>query len=134
MFLGAASSATDEKIMPKGLVIKESLTDTSVINHLTVTKTEAEYVENAASDQPDTWTLISYTCEDREAEGLAKLFAASLKEGKWYTNFTTGDNIVYVIFPKKIFTYPVGDLEKKQTARDYARSVGIPDGQVDWDE
>jgi hypothetical protein len=117
-----------------GLLIKESLANPAAIDFLTVTNSETVYPNNATSDQSDIWTLISYQDNDSEAKTVAKLLSTALKVGKWYTNFTTSDGRVFVIFPGRVFSYAVGDKKGRLGAQDYALKIGIPPDQLDWAE
>ncbi|MFG3156682.1 hypothetical protein ACGF7W_32115 [Streptomyces sp. NPDC048219] len=40
----------------------------------------------------------------------------------------------FVIFADKIFRYPRKQAEGRQQAQDYARSIGIPESQLDWQD
>jgi hypothetical protein len=42
--------------------------------------------------------------------------------------------MVYVIFPDKVFKYRKGDKVQRSAAREYGRSLHIPDSQLDWEE
>lgn len=117
-----------------GILIEESLRDNSVIDCLKVNEKRVEHPENATNDQPETWTLISYSGNDDQADNVAQSLANSLNEGRWYTNFTTGTGKVYVIFPGKVFTYQRNDRAGRIEAQRYAGSIGIPSSQLDWEE
>jgi hypothetical protein len=51
----------------------------------------------------------------------------------WYTDFTC-DNEKFVIFPKRVLRYRVGDTEGRREAPEYAISIGVPAAQADRNE
>ncbi len=116
----------------KGLLLKESLKDKSILEELEITKTDVWNISNAADYQPKVWTAIYFEGEVNRADEVAEKLSYSLKP-KWYANFSV-DNKEYVIFPEKIFKYNKGDKEKRKEAEDYGRSLGIPESQLDWEE
>ena len=40
---------------------------------------------------------------------------------------------MFVVFAGRQFSYILGDLAAKATVEGYARSVGVPDSQLDWE-
>jgi hypothetical protein len=120
--------------MFEGILIQESVRDSSVIDRLKVVRTEIHHPENATAEQSKVWTLIHFEAGDDKADEIATLLADNLKNGPWYTNFTTQSENVYVVFPGQFFTYQVGNKEGRGEAQAYGRSVGIPLDQLDWSE
>jgi hypothetical protein len=118
--------------MLHGMIIEESLEDMSILDGLTVTKTEIEKIDNAVEGQPSTWTMHSFEIGEAEAADFAEKLSKSLKQGKWYVDFKS-DKEFYVVFASKVTHYMLGDKTGKQQAVDYARSVGIPESQLDWE-
>jgi hypothetical protein len=118
--------------MLNGLLLKESLTDTGGLDMLRITKTESWQVTNAAAYQPTTWTAVCFEVEESQASIIIEKLSRVLKP-QWYINASTTSH-VYVIFPNKIFTYRKGDSQQRVVARQYGRSIGIPDSQLDWSE
>ncbi len=118
----------------KGLLLKESLNDESVLNLINTTKTEIwDNIQNAAEGQPKKWTAIYFEFEGSEEEATikAEVLSRALKH-MWYLNFSTEEEI-YVIYPKhKFYKYIKGDEQKKQEAINYGLSIGIPQSQLDW--
>jgi hypothetical protein len=117
-----------------GLLVKESLNDTSVLERLKVTKEQIHEASNTTPDQPSQWTFVYFEGNDSGSGNTAKLLSDSLKTGPWYTNFTTSLGEVFVIFPGKFFQYRKGDIATKLTAQNFAKSIGIPEKQLDWEE
>lgn len=87
---------------------------------------------SATVDQPPHWTLMEFEAPAAEAEVLASALAGRLaKDGGWYANFTT-DAESFVVFADQIFRYPRGDPDGRGKAAAYARTVGVPEPQLDW--
>jgi hypothetical protein len=40
---------------------------------------------------------------------------------------------MFVVFAGREFCYRLGDVAAKGIVEDYARSVGVPDSQLDWE-
>ena len=114
----------------KGLLLKESLKDESVLELVTVTRTEVWDVKNAAEFQPKQWTAISFEGDRDKMDGVAEQFSCVLKP-KWYLNMSDKKYEI-VIFSEKIFKYFKKDTEKKNEAIQYGKTIGIPPHQLDW--
>ena len=115
-----------------GLLIKESLTDTTVLTLVRITKEETWQANNTAVYQPALWTAISFAVDDDQADATAEKLSQALKPG-WYINAATAVH-VYVLFPDKVFKYRKGDGSQRRQAIEYGRSLGIPEPQLDWSE
>jgi len=116
-----------------GLLLEESVADRSVLDLLTITKTETWNVANATANQPRVWHAVYYEGDINNADIIAKALCQSLKAGEWYTNFTANDQ-VHVIFPGKVFVYLKGDKASRGEAQAYGRSIHIAESQLDWGE
>jgi hypothetical protein len=119
--------------MLKGLLLKESLTDPRILDMLYITQTETWDVENAAPGQEAVWTAISFEADDDQADALAESLSRVLKPKGWYIDATLG-NLIYIIFPKKVFKYVKGDQDQRAAAQAYGRLCDIPEDQLDWGE
>jgi len=42
--------------------------------------------------------------------------------------------VAFVVFADKVFRYPRKQAEGRRQAQDYARSIGIPEPQLDWQD
>ena len=95
-------------------------------------KVERDTVSNATPNQPKVWTIVTFEAS-LEPDRLAAKFSEVLDDDPsvWYTHFRVGDEL-FVVFPRRIFRYRVGDTTERARAQDYARSLGVP--QIDWDE
>ena len=116
----------------KGLLIKESLENEDILDEIKITKEESWQAKNPADYQPKNWTVIFFEGEAEKASKTAVLLSSALKP-KWYASFST-ENEVYVVFLNKIFKYRKGDFPKRKEIENYARSLGIPDNLLDWEE
>ncbi|GCB42999.1 hypothetical protein [Streptomyces sp. NL15-2K] len=89
---------------------------------------------SAADGQPRAWTFVEWETDGDDVDGLARAFADALEpENGWYADFTAGDECV-VVFAGKVFRYRRGDAAGRAEAIAYGRSVGTPEGQLDWAE
>lgn len=122
--------------MIRGYLIGESMRPGSRLEKLKATLVDVERhpVKNAVPNQPNVWTVVHFDSAD-EPERLAASLAEVLDDAPshWYTDFKAGDE-KFVIFPKRVFRYRIGDRARREEAQDYARSIGIPPRQVDWEE
>ncbi|MFF9808552.1 hypothetical protein ACF1G5_26145 [Streptomyces coeruleorubidus] len=120
--------------MLEGVLIAESLRvgAESAGVPLRVTKIARVEVEGAAAGQPQRWTILDFTGEEADAEPLAEQLAACLSPtGGWYVNYNTATE-AFVVFPGEVFRYPRGRAQGRRRAQDHARSLGIPEAQLDW--
>lgn len=91
-------------------------------------------VTDATPDQPHLWTLLEFEAPDEDADLIAANLADSLnKTGGWYVDFHTPET-KYVVFAGRVFRYPREDERGRAEAQDYARSIGVPETQIDWAE
>jgi hypothetical protein len=93
-----------------------------------------ERIDAGLGDQPPRWTLMWFEAADADAERLAEALTDALEaKGGWYADFYS-DTDVTVVFSGRIFRYRRGDNNERAKVEDYARSVGVPDEQLDWSE
>ena len=96
--------------------------------------TRLERIEAGLREQPREWTLVWFEAADADADRLAKALSSALAaEGGWYADFHS-DSEVTVAFAGRVFRYLRGDSSERAKVADYARSVGVPDEQLDWAE
>jgi hypothetical protein len=75
--------------------------------------------------------MIHFVSPNDDTERMANALADVLDEPGWYTNFDVdGDKVV--IFPRRVMRYRRADQPARAEAEAYARSLGIPDAQLDW--
>ncbi len=126
----------DPEIRVEGVLIAESLVVGSVFEgvELTVTKIARGDFGDAAAGQPLTWTMIHFTVPIEHAAALAGALSDTLDPTLgWYCDFRSPDE-TFVVFAGHCFRYRRGDRERRAEAEAYARSVGVPESQVDWPE
>jgi len=118
--------------MIQGTLIKESLESGEIGKLIKVTGTETWLSENSADYQPDTWTAVFFSVEDDKLDAVTACFSRTLKR-RWYADITTDDK-KYIVFRDKIFSYDRKIASGRKAAADYARSIGIPQSQIDWQD
>ena len=119
-----------------GGLIAESLRIGAVLDDLglTVRKISRANVGDVDAGQPLTWTFLDFEAPDEDALRLAAALSESLDPTLgWYCDFRTAHE-TFVVFGGRIFHYPRGDRTRRSEAEAYARSVGVPDPQIDWPE
>lgn len=115
-----------------GTLVAESLAPGGVIEFgLTLRRLQRIAIGNPAPGQPAEWTLIDFTCPDDGVEEFAAQLAAAMRTGSWYCDFATGQT-KFVVFSGTAMSYPRGDDEGYQRAVAHARSIGVPESQLDW--
>ena len=90
--------------------------------------------ERLRDDQPRRWTFIGFEMDDELAPAVAAALTEALdRDGGWYCNFSTAAE-VWVVFPARVFRYPIGNAAGRAEAQAYGRSDGVPEPQLDWGE
>jgi hypothetical protein len=91
-------------------------------------------VGDTAAGQPLTWTFLDFEVEDAAVDDLAAALSSSLDPSHgWYCSFRTAEE-QFVVFAGRVFRYPPGEHEGRSQAEMYARSVGVPETQLDWSD
>ncbi|WP_433386077.1 hypothetical protein ACQPZX_34830 [Actinoplanes sp. CA-142083] len=118
--------------MLNGAVIVESLRPGAEFEgtQLTLRKLSRVEVADNTAEQPKIWTLVEFS-SDADPTELASHLADALSGRGWYASYDTDDE-TYVIFPGKVFHYSKGDDPAREEVKNYARSAGVPDAQLDW--
>lgn len=118
----------------QGIIIEESLTDSSVVNDVNIISTKVEPVtEKHKTPWVKQWTLHAVEIpEEKAAEVADKISKALDKAHNWYADFKT-ETEHYVIYTDKVF-HITDRTDKKQydEATAYGISIRIPDYQVDF--
>ncbi len=115
-----------------GLLLQESLADPSVLDSLGVTKVERWDVGEAGKPGPPVWTATYFEGPEGEADAVADAISRAMVPSYWYANIRCGPDEI-VIFAGKVFRYPRGDAAARRAPEDYARSIGVPEHQIDWE-
>lgn len=106
-----------------GLIIEESLKDKSILKEL-------EILDLKVTDEPnptDRWHMYTVQVSREQIIKIQK----SMDDGKWYTNFFHGDDGI-VVYKDRIFEYKKGDVEGREKAVEFGRSIGVPEEQLDF--
>lgn len=117
----------------KGVIIEESLKDTTILNEFKIiSQTIEEVTEEENTPWLDKWTmdtiLISESNIHEYADRLSKLIDTS-HCSDWYCDFKN-ENYHYIIFSNKVFCL---DRKKKSDYKDmqeYAMNLGLPRYQL----
>lgn len=114
-----------------GTVIRESLADPMVLEHLNIAEVETWDVGDSSVEwQPRVWTAMHFEGPKNEVETLATALAKTIYADRpWYANMSTSTH-AYVIFHDNVIKYRRGDLSAYRLAQDYARSIGVPEHQI----
>ena len=84
--------------------------------------------------QPRDWTFVEFSVAAEDVDALTSALSKSLlREGGWCCDFHS-DLEVVVVFRDRIFRYQAGDRAAREEAKRYARSMGVPESQLDWAE
>jgi len=120
--------------MVRGAIVAESLRVGAVIEEVPLVVHKLERIDAGLEEQPPQWTLLWFEAADADADRLAEALADALEaRGGWYADFHTETHVT-VVFSGRIFRYRRGDQGERAEVEEYARSVGVPDEQLDWAE
>ena len=114
-----------------GVIIEESLRHRGCLRILRIQHTRVVDIAQPAPGQPDSWTVTDFEIDNSDASTLATSLSHCLIAGPWYVDFNNGEK-TYVVFAGRIFSYERGDAAGLEEARVFARSVGVPEAQIDW--
>jgi hypothetical protein len=119
-----------------GVLIAESLRIGSTLEGVPVRVSKIVRADcgDVAAGQPLTWTFLEFEVDVEEVDVWADSLSAVLDHRLgWYCDFRSADE-TFVVFAGKVFRYPRGDASGRSRAADHARSVGVPESQIDWPE
>lgn len=117
----------------KGIVIKESLENTSSLEEVKIleTKVEKTTIEHQ-TPWIKQWTLFTVQVAEDKADAIAEKLSKDLeKEHGWYADYKN-DKYHYIIFRGKVFKVDLKNPILYQDAKQYGLSIGIPEYQVDF--
>ena len=113
-----------------GTLIGESVRVDAELEGIPLSVTKVSRVR--VSDEPELWTLIYFDVAAARAADLATVLSRVLeRDGGWYCDFRSDDEI-FVVFCDRVFRYRRGDRTARSVVEDYARSMGVPESQLDW--
>ncbi len=103
----------------KGIIIENSLRDTSILASLTK---EKSWVDGD-------WKLHSVLVSPNQITQISQ----ALADGPWYTHFwIPGEKTIKVVFRDRVFDIDSTKKETWKTALEYGRTLGIPEEQLDF--
>ncbi len=119
----------------KGVIIEESLKNTSLLKEVNILETKAEKITSEhQTPWLKQWTLHTVEVPEEKAEDVAEKLSKSLDyshNSSWYADFQN-DKYHFIIFQDKIFKVKIDDAEGFKEAKQYGISLGIPEYQVDF--
>ncbi len=110
----------------KGVIIEESLEDKSLLGMVKIVDTEVDKLE----EENRIMTFYKIEVTDEFKDKFIQRAIKSVKEG-FYLHLVK-DKVMYVIFKDKMFKFSKGYPEL-ETARNYGKSVGIPEKQMPFE-
>ena len=115
----------------EGVLIKESLSDDSIIDLLNVHKIE---LWNTGGT-PKYWTMLFFTSNRKDfPEQVSKVMLSVQDKGEnWFVDFKSG-NQKYIVFKDKILKYQIGNQIEKDYVCTECRKMGISDSEMNWSE
>ena len=119
-----------------GVLIGESLRHDAVleIDDIRVRRLWRAGAGDPAAGQPLLWTFIEFDVAGDRAIDLAQSLSDVLEgTGGWYCSFGSSEEMV-VVFADHVFRYRRGDVSAGERVEAYARSVGVPGAQLDWED
>ena len=118
----------------QGVIIAESLEDTTLLDTLNITATTVEAVtEKHKTPWVKQWTLHTVSIPENNTETIANLLSNALDDKhSWYADYKNNSEH-FIIFPHKVFHITDrGNKAQYNEATQYGISIGIPDYQVDF--
>ena len=112
-------------------MIKESVTDDTIIDLLNVHKIE---LWNTGG-KPKYWTVLFFTSDKKDfPEQVSQVMGTDPDNGgNWFVDFKAG-NVKYIVFKDKILKYQIGNQAEKDYVCNECRKMGISDGEMNWSE
>lgn len=115
----------------EGILIKESVTDDSIIDCLNIHKIE---LWNTGG-KPKYWTALFFTSDRKDfPEQVSKVMLSDSGAGEnWFVDFKTECH-KYIVFKERILKYQIGNQAEKEYVCSECRKLGIVDEQMNWSE
>ena len=115
----------------EGVLIKESISDETIIDFLNVHKIE---LWNTGG-KPKYWTVLFFTSNRKDfPEQISKVMLSDPDNGgNWFVDFKAG-NEKYIVFKDKILKYQIGNQTEKAAVCAECRKLGILAEQMNWSE
>jgi len=112
--------------MYEGAIIKETLTDELLLDHLTIDSVE---IWKTGDENIKYWTMVFF---HSEVEDFPQRLANAIAGG-WFADMKC-ENTKYIIFKDKVLKYEIGNVAEKEKVLSYMRSIGLPDSSFGWNE
>lgn len=115
----------------EGVLIKESVTEDTIIDLLNVHKIELWNTDG----KPKYWTVLFFTSDKKDfPEQVSKVMGSDPDNGgNWFVDFKAG-NVKYIVFKDKILKYQIGNQAEKNDVCNECRQMGISDREMNWSE
>jgi len=108
----------------KGIIFKESIEGKSLLDLVKIIEIGIDKRENKSM------TFYKVEVEDNKKDEFVQKTIKSLKQG--YYIHIVKDKVIYVIFKNHMFKFNKGYPEL-ETARNYGKSIGIPEKQMPFE-
>lgn len=117
----------------KGVIIEESLRDTSVLEQIKIVSTKIEPVkESHKTPWLKQWTLYTVEIDEDKIETVAEKIKGALEtEHNWYADFKN-EKYHFIVFRNKVFKVNRSKQEEYEKVKKYGMTLGIPDYQLDF--
>ncbi|PIU71740.1 hypothetical protein COS80_01580 [Candidatus Woesebacteria bacterium CG06_land_8_20_14_3_00_39_27] len=117
----------------KGVMIEESLKDTSVLKNVDIISTKVEkVVKSHKTPWLTQWTLHTVEIPEEKAQEIANAISKALEsEHNWYADFKN-KQFHYIVFKGKVFKVDRSKSDEYEEVKKYGISLGIPDYQLDF--
>lgn len=114
----------------EGILIKESVTDDTIIDYLNVHKIE---LWNAGG-KPKYWTALFFTSDKTDfPERISRVMLPGTDHGNWFVDFKN-NNEKYIVFKDMILNYKIGNQAEKEYVCSECRKMGVSDAEMNWPE
>lgn len=117
----------------KGVIVEESLINTSIIKELELFSKEVEKTsEDDNTPWLTQWTLDTVIIKEDKIDDYTKRLSKLIDDkhcSDWYCDFKN-DKYHYVVFKDKIFKLRLNNKEDYQKMQEYARSIGLIEAQI----
>lgn len=114
----------------KGVIIKESLLDKTILSLIKVVRSRETILEN--ENERGTLTFLYIELEDERKEPFIRKVLASLID-RFYVHICKEERMI-VIYKNKMFEFSSNEKDKLNQAREYGLSIGILREQMPFEE
>ena len=117
----------------KGVIIEESLTNSSIIEELNIIQKEVENItEKEGTPWLDKWTMYTVEIDSKDIDNICKRLSKLIDEkhcSDWYCDFKNSD-FHYVVFSNKVFKLNRKSKKDYLDMQEYAKKVGLMEAQL----